>query len=333
MNNEIFENESIAFDFTLNTNDNYNNFEEEQSKSDLVQTLENIQNNKIFQNQNVENESNNKTEIVVFNIETYTKTKIEKEEPPLFNLEEILKIFEKKSSLKNLLELNSEDDIITIEELLNSEIQNTTKKIFKITCKKLRKFQNDEIILKIKSNINKYIIDFINFLIEEKNKSLTSRIISPENNMLLPIKYDLISRPLTRNFNLELLDTPLFNILSNDINGNYPKNNFNIINHIMNSEDNNYQTLKSALKLTWKDYLNIFRYNNSQLNIDENLLKLIGEKFNKIDAFIKNIKNIKEEEKNDYIISVLLNLFNYERYFINKQTRKRTDEKKKNKKW
>lgn len=330
MYNEIFEtDESEALNFTLNTNDNYNYFEEEQSKSDLVQTLENIQNNKKFQNQNVENESINNTEIVVFNIETYTKSKIEKEEPPLINLEEILKIFEKKSSLKNLLELNSEDsDIITIEDLLNSEIQNTTKKIFKITCKKLRKFHNDEIILKIKSNINKYIIDFINLLIEEKNKSLTSRKISPENNKLLPIKYNLISLPLTRNFNLELLDTPLFNILSNDINGNYPKNNFNIINHIMNSEDNNYQTLKSALKLTWKDYLNIFRYNNSQLNIDENLLKLIDQKFNKIDAFIKNLKKIKEEEKNDYIISVLLNLFNYERYFINKQTRKQTDKKK-----
>lgn len=331
---EIYENnETGVFNFTLSINDRFDICDEEQPKNDLAENLVNfLDNNKQFQKQNVENDSNNKNKIIVFNIETYTEIKIEKEEPPFISVEEILKILKEKSVLKYYLELNTKDsNIITNEDLFNNNIQNTTKKIFNITSKKIRKFCNDEIILKIKSNINKSIIVFINLLIEEKNKSLTSKKVSPEKNMLSPIKYDLISRPLTRNFNLELLDTPLFKILSNDTNYNYPKNNFDIINNIMNSEDNNYQNLKSALKLTWKDYLNIFRYNNSELKADENLLKIIDEKFNKVDAFIDNLKNIKKEEKNDYIISILLNLFNYERFFINRQTRKPTNKKDKKK--
>ena len=77
--------------------------------------------------------------------------------------------------------------------------------------------------MKIKSNITKYIIELINSLIKKNNEQ------NKKIPLLLPLKYELISRPMGKIFNMELLNQPIYKILSNDISGRFPKLNYYII--------------------------------------------------------------------------------------------------------
>ena len=206
--------------------------------------------------------------------------------------------------------------------------------------KKERKFDLDEIVLKIKSNIIKNIITFINALIIENNQSIKEKNNEKQNEedadeiaLLSPLKYDLISRPMNSIFNLSLLDQKIYNILSNEISDNTKKSNYEIIKKIINSKNKENQIIKEALMLTWRDYLDIFRYNYTNAlksKIGNTLFEKIKENFNKIDTFIsemseKNYNN--ENKKNDYLSSLLLLTYNYERYFNKKKTRKHCQNK------
>ena len=79
--------------------------------------------------------------------------------------------------------------------------------------------------------------------------------------------------------------------------------------------------------LTWRDYLNIFRYNFTneiKTKIGTTLFEKIKENFNKIDTFISemSVKNYNDEnKKKDYLSSLLLLTYNYEIYFNKKHTR------------
>ena len=81
------------------------------------------------------------------------------------------------------------------------------------------------------------------------------------------------------------------------------------------------------------DYLDIFRYNYTKAlksKIGKTLIEKIKENFNKIDTFIsemfgKNYNN--ENKKSDYLSSLLLLTYNYERYFNKKKTRKHCQNK------
>ena len=222
---------------------------------------------------------------------------------------------------------------------LNNIKENNAKAIMfqtsKKKVKKERKFDLDEIVLKIKSNITKNIITFINALIIDKNQSIKEKNKNNEKQyeedeiaLLSPLQYDLISRPMNRIFNISLLGQKIYKILSNDTSDNKKKSNYEIIKEIINSKNKENQIIKEALMLTWRDYLDIFRYNYTNAlksKIGNTLFEKIKENFNKIDTFIsemseKNYNN--DNKKNDYLSSLLLLTYNYERYFNKKHTRK-----------
>jgi hypothetical protein len=95
--------------------------------------------------------------------------------------------------------------------------------------------------------------------------------------------------------------------------------------------------LKSVLELRLADFLDIFRYNvtdDIKKKIDEKIIEKF-EKFKKVDNFIDEIYNesnekkfVNENEKKDYLSSILLLLLNYERYFILKKPKNRENNKK-----
>ena len=205
---------------------------------------------------------------------------------------------------------------------------NNNKYFFNISKKNGRKFDLDEIVLKIKSNIIKLIFKFINSLIKNINNK------NNKLDLLLPLKYELISRPMDKLFNLKLLNQPIYKILSNDISGQNPKKNYLIINYIINSINKEYLIIKKALELTWGDYLDIFRYNYTQKleeKMGKNLFDEIKNQFDKIDNFICELyvkMDENENEKNDYLSSVLLLTYNYERYFMIKKIRNKNTNKK-----
>jgi hypothetical protein len=224
---------------------------------------------------------------------------------------------------------------------LNNIKENNVKAIMfqtsKKKVKKERKFDLDEIVLKIKSNIIKNIIIFINTLIIDKNQLIKEKNKNDEKQneedadeiaLLSPLKYDLISRPMNSIFNLSLLDQKIYNILSNEISDNTKKSNYEIIKKIINSKNKENQIIKEALMLTWRDYLDIFRYNYTNAlksKIGNTLFEKIKENFNKIDTFISEMSEKKynnENKKYDYLTSRLLLAYNYERYFNKKHTRK-----------
>ena len=129
-------------------------------------------------------------------------------------------------------------------------------------------------------------------------------------------------------FNLSLLGQKIFKILSNEISDNNKNRNYEIIKKIINSKNKENQIIKEALMLTWRDYLDIFRYNFTneiKSKIGTTLFEKIKENFNKIDTFISEMSEKKynnENKKNDYLSSLLLLAYNYERYFNKKHTRK-----------
>ena len=135
--------------------------------------------------------------------------------------------------------------------------QTSNKKV-----KKERKFDIDEIVLKIKSNMTKNIITFINTLLIDKNQSINEKNKNNEKQyeeneiaLLSPLKYDLISRPMNSTFNLSLLDQKIYKRLSNDTSNNNKKNNYEIIKKIINSKNKEnilFYGIKEALMLTWE---------------------------------------------------------------------------------
>ena len=151
---------------------------------------------------------------------------------------------------------------------LNDIKENNKEIVFQTSkkcIKKERKFDLDEIVLKIKSNITKNIITFINILIvdrnqfiNEKSKNNEKQLEEDEIALLSPLKYDLISRPMNSIFNLSLLDQKVYKILSNDTSDNNKKSNYDIIKKIINSKNKENYIIEEALMLTWRDYLDIF---------------------------------------------------------------------------
>ena len=119
-----------------------------------------------------------------------------------------------------------------------------------------------------------------------------------------------------------------YKILSNDTSDNNNKSNYNIIKRIINSNNKQNHIIKEALMLTWREYLDIFRYNYTnelKSKIGKTLFEKINVNFNKIDNFIfeMSVKNYNDEnKKKDYLSSLLLLTYNYERYFNKKLTRK-----------
>ena len=314
----------------LNEVENSNNSEKKE-KANLqvnkknffqVKTCETA-NEKIFPNQNelklkdtqetgLENhefisfkEINNKYEINIKFEKLRHKKLIEKDQL------NYLKIIKKENFLCNKRKNNNE-----IEEVKEKEKIETKKGRKKNgdDSGKHKKTSDDNMMYGIKSNLNNWLRNLI-------NKYL------PKNQKLLKIDFQVFSKIINVEKNREFLKMTLAEIFSQNISPIYSKiitengakYNKKIIDEIMKS---NNEKAKSLLQITYKEGLDLYRFKENETNLKQVLgNEIINEIKGRVDEFLYEIfekekEKIGEREADDYVSSLLVMVYNYERWFF-----------------
>lgn len=205
-----------------------------------------------------------------------------------------------------------------------------------LSHRKHNKYSGDNIIKKAKikfldcallfvNNILRLNID-INKLIEYNQLLRSNKKEDCEiENLIKPIDYKLIDT-IKKERDLLLLKQSLKEIFSNDISSKYstlPKNsNRTMIERIIKDYSNN-ANIMFAFNFTFGDWIDVFLYKkklNSIKDYDEEKMKEIEDKFNKIDKLILELKNIHDD---NYLSYFIFYAFNYKRWFLLKNGRNR----------
>ena len=202
------------------------------------------------------------------------------------------------------------------------------------------KESQDNIIKKIKSKLFEYLLKFINSLLNIilknnlKNFNHNKCKREEKEQLIKKIEYKTIVDDTQRKNNLKFLKMPLKDLFSNNISSKYrTKNknlNKNIINELLSKEKDN-EIIMLVLNMTFGDWLDIFLYKKelSELklfNIDNYKIKIISDSFERIDKLLDEIYNL--NFGNNYFSSFVYLIYNYERWFLIKQGRKRRNNKK-----
>lgn len=191
------------------------------------------------------------------------------------------------------------------------------------------KYSFDNIILGIKSNLLGYILKLINELLEEgDNKFKTKKRIKK-------LDFQENAKKISKEFNERLYDKTIAQIFSENISPKFENDeethNKELIDKII--DDNTNQKLISVLNLTYHDFLDIFRYKESE-KIQKELGKEVLDKFHRIDYYLKIIYDKeKTTQKNkdeiiNYLRRILIITYNYERWFLSKNGRKEGEKRK-----
>ena len=191
------------------------------------------------------------------------------------------------------------------------------------------KMSSDNIIKKIKAKIFKYILIFLNNLLEKAKKI-------KGNIKFFKLDYEYINK-LKVSFEKELLSKKLKDLVSLNISPKYKgkeENNKKIIDSIEN-KDVNIINEEYIINITLRDWLDLFT--GKKIIEDFNVLavikkenevphinfKMIKDNFLGINDLLNNFK----EEEDEYFAHFVLLLFNYERWFNNKRTREKNKNK------
>ena len=204
------------------------------------------------------------------------------------------------------------------------------------------KYASDNIIIKIKNIIKKYLINFINNIIislygSKKINEIRTILNLPKHvslSLIKDISYKSIANKTKKKDNLDLLNFSIEEFLSCNVSKRYKKINkkekeklseYNkiIIDFLLKDDENKelYNFIFKDLKL--EDFLNIFIYQKelnyfTQFNfLEEEQKKIIEASFIRIDDFFDKLN----EEGLVYFFCFLLLIFNYKRYFLIKQER------------
>lgn len=206
-----------------------------------------------------------------------------------------------------------------------------------LSHRKHNKYSADNIIKKVKSKFLDNALLFINNVIRtnlnineltEYNKLLreNKRGDCQIENLIKPIDYRLIDK-IKREKDLLLLKQPLKDIFSNDISSKYtslPKNsNRKIIERIIEDHSSN-ASIRFAFNLTFEDWIDVFLCKiklNSIINYDKEKMKDMENNFIKIDKLILQLNKV--GDNNNYLSYFLFYAFNYKRWFLLKNGRKR----------
>ena len=182
----------------------------------------------------------------------------------------------------------------------------------------------DNIILKIKTKLFKY-------LIKNLNKTLNKKLGKNDNTRAiyeLDCKY---IKQLKRNINLQILDMPLKNLLSLDIRSKSPKmpkdtNKINIQKILYNDQDD---TIKFIFNMTFRDWIDCFICKKnlyellSKYNIENNIIDFESIKETK-EGLNEFLKEIAEKNDDNYFSLFISNLYNYEYWFFIKKGKIKT---------
>ena len=189
------------------------------------------------------------------------------------------------------------------------------------------RMSEDNIIKKIKAEFFKYLITFVNNILNKKKE---------DRDRIFNLDYKYINQ-LKREKDLEYLNMKIKDLLSLNVSPKYRgtriNSNRNNIQKILNIE-NIDDTIMFIFNMTFRDFLNIFtnkinvkdliKNNTFDQNIDINI-----EKVEKSLVGIDDLLNkIAENNDANYFSSFCIFLYNYELWFFNKLGRKRESKKK-----
>ena len=193
--------------------------------------------------------------------------------------------------------------------------------------RKHNKNSGDNIIIKIKTKLFKYLINNL-------NKTLKKKLCISFNKRII---YDLDQKyikQLKRNINLQLLDKPLKNLLSLDISTKYNNqkipidtNKINIQKILYNEPDD---TIKFIFNMTFRDWIECFickknLYELLSINNIENKFLIDFESIKEITEGLNEfLKEIAEENDDNYFSLFIYYLYNYECWFFNKKGKIKT---------
>ena len=260
---------------------------------------------------------NNNKEIEEDNLSLEKKGKI-----ALFEQEEnIEKQLINRVNLKEKIEDNRKIKI----KLDNNKRGRKTNEIKNIATH--NKMAPDNIIKKIKAEIFKYPIVFLNNILDNNKKS---------EEKLFKINYQFINR-LNREQDLKFLDMKLKELFSKEISPKYitdkRQKDFNkqYINRILNAQKDN--TILFAFNITFREWLDLFtlkknirqiliKYDYSDKDID---CERIQKSLYGVDNLLNKIMNANDKE---YLTMFIFLLYNYERWFYKKIGRKTRIKKK-----
>ena len=264
----------------------------------------------------------------------------ENKDSKIYTFEDILKIFKEKS-LKNILDKFTKDEVIEKYEsnmkLLNQkrkrnrtknkENKNENEEVYKRgrkrndddTDRKHGKYAPDNIMKKLKSKLFEKIIKFINTIVNKNNEESEKEVFKK-----LDYKY---TNQMKKELDLELLDSPLKNILIKDISPKYtnlnPNSNRVKLEQILEKEEKekNDEILLFVLNLSFREFIELFCLKKtlkdieSSAIIDGNILQRLMNNFPRIDSLLSDIL-IKNDKV--YLSHFIFHLYNYEQWFLSK---------------
>lgn len=283
---------------------------------------------------------------------------ISKEAPPVLLMKEISAIFQRNNiyiwnKIKNILNNNLKNDIIkNIEnQIINKGISKNKKWNIKIdkskkllgrkvindeTIRNHNKYSSDNIINKIKIILKKYLINFINNIINriytsQQRNSILKKLNLPKtksSGLIKDVDYKSIANMKKKRANLILLNYSLKQFLSFELSGRYrainqKKDQFlnynqKIFEYLL--KDNKYSAIFIFVlnNLKFEDFLDIFTYTKKLSDFPSFLLLNTYEKTTIENCFIKietYLEKLLVENNHVYFICFLLLFYNYRRYF------------------
>jgi hypothetical protein len=210
------------------------------------------------------------------------------------------------------------------------------------------KYASDNIIIKIKNIIKKYLINFINNIIISLYGP--KKIIEIRNILNLPkhvslslikdISYKSIANKTKKKDNLDLLNFSIEKFLSLNVSTRYGKinktknlelNKYNkiIIDHLLKDEKNKDIFNFIFKELNLEDWMDIFIHKkdlNDLLSfylLDNEQRKIVEESFIRIEDIFEELT----AEGDVYFFCFILLIYNYKRYYSVKQERKSKNKK------
>ena len=174
----------------------------------------------------------------------------------------------------------------------------------------------DNIIKKIKAKLFENILQFINNILNTNN-------INVKKKILKDIDYRYINR-LKKDFDLGLLDTTIKDLLSLDVSRKFKSGidfNRKKIEDLMEQKNEN-EFLMFAFNMKFREWLDLFTLKKDFQDFSEMFSKELDINMPRVDDMLNDIIN-KNKDDNNYIISFIFYLYNYENWFIMKRTQKK----------
>ena len=310
-------------------------FEPEESNDNDIEPMQNLEMENEKSEKKIPSPSNEKNDRInavsnsfdyifkILSIIKYPEDKIKEIKKDIITQKDIENIwlFEVKKKDKNKKKHKSKDKSKTTkkekekEEIIKKEVKQGRKSLDNDDG-----FQGyhgkdcpDNIIKKIKAFLFSSVIEYVQKFINENKKKLDKDI------KLLTLDYKNVNK-LEKKFNIELLKTPLGDLVSREISSRYRNHeddkdwNKKIIKNVLEKEKGN-DKIVSLLNMSFDKWIDIFTYKIKwEYNIETEGIK----------SFLKKIQ---EDTDAQYFSKVIFYLFNYQKWFLHKKGRQAKKQK------